>query len=1604
MSDGKGAPHSLHIPLDADNDLAADFERVRQAQAERNATGKTGGKGFDPSSQRTNSDKVSLSENFDKELYGDESKDKYAGYHSSIPAADDEDEDMDMDGEGGGGGRTLVGQYTATSAQINEWAQGGTAEDDILDSREKQAQIANRETDYQKRRFKRELSPGRGEDRSYREVMAEREIEREEERVQRLLEDKKKEAIAKGDDDEMDGVEHQATLKDDSGENGANGTKAVEAPKPRAKKRRWDTAKTVDGSEANGDAAVNGEADTNGHAADGEGPLKKSRWNVEPEPVSAPAAPTKRSKWDMVSTQDSAAPNGGVNGAATPAPGVMTFGTDVSSRNAPLSDEELNEMLPSEGYKILDPPPGYEPLRAPAKRLAPPQTPVNTGGFMMQEPVDARQMGKQLPSDIPGVGDLQFFKAEDMAYFGKLVDNADENEMSVDELKERKIMRLLLKVKNGTPPMRKTALRHITDNARVFGAGPLFDQILPLLMEKSLEDQERHLLVKVIDRVLYKLDDLVRPYVHKILVVIEPLLIDQDYYARVEGREIISNLSKAAGLAHMISTMRPDIDHQDEYVRNTTARAFAVVASALGIPTLLPFLKAVCKSKKSWQARHTGVKIIQQIPILMGCAVLPHLKGLVDCIGDNLNDEQMKVRTVTSLALAALAEASNPFGIESFDPILHSLWTGARKQRGKGLAGFLKAVGYIIPLMDEEYSNYFTSQIMEVLLREFQSPDEEMKKVVLKVISQCSGTSGVTSAYLKETVLPDFFKSFWVRRMALDKRNYKQVVETTVDLGNKVGVGEIVERIVNNLKDESEAYRKMTVETIEKVISAMGAADINERLEERLVDGILHAFQEQSVEDIVLLNGFGTVVNALGTRCKPYLPQIVSTILWRLNNKSATVRQQAADLVTRIAIVMKQCGEDGLMGKLGTVLYEYLGEEYPEVLGSILGAMRSIVTVVGISSMQPPIRDLLPRLTPILRNRHEKVQENTIDLVGRIADRGPESVNAREWMRICFELLDMLKAHKKGIRRAANNTFGFIAKAIGPQDVLATLLNNLRVQERQSRVCTAVAIGIVAETCAPFTVLPALMNEYRVPELNVQNGVLKSLSFLFEYIGEMAKDYVYAVTPLLEDALVDRDQVHRQTAASVVKHVALGVVGLGCEDAMLHLLNLLYPNLFETSPHVIDRVIEAIDAVRLAVGTGVVMNYVWAGLFHPARKARKQFDSIADDVERHFDLVASHLREWIPHETPLSRPSPAPLPPPTTLQVAQRWIARNRAVSAAVLAFLVTGSVGGWVYVRSQRSRRKRRARKSPSGARTDVVVVAGGVADPLTSALYLDLERRGYVVYVVANTAEDERYIRSQSRADLLPLQLDLVDPGRAGQQMRRFGELLGREHRAFEGAEAHLLRFVGLVVVPSTSSPEPARIEEVGSEEWSDALNAKVLNTIATAQLFLPAVVAQKAKILLLAPSVTPALKLPGHAVQSTVYGALEGFTSTLSAEMLEEGVSVSKFKLGNIDIPAVTAKQRREAAGGQAVSRVKATPVRKLQDAVFDALVARPGRGRGTWYVGRGSLAYEVVGNWVPQGVVGWMMGGRSRARGVEEREEEGMGSSAGSLTWEKVEQEE
>lgn len=68
--------------------------------------------------------------------------------------------------------------------------------------------------------------------------------------------------------------------------------------------------------------------------------------------------------------------------------------------------------------------------------------------------------------------------------------------------------------------------------------------------------------------------------------------------------------------------------------------------------------------------------------------------------------------------------------------------------------------------------------------------------------------------------------------------------------------------------------------------------------------------------------------------------------------------------------------------------------------------------------------------------------------------------------------------------------------------------------------------------------------------------------------------------------------------------MALGVNGFGCEDALIHLLNFVWPNIFESSPHLVQAFMGAVEAMRIAIGPVRMLQYTLQGLFHPARKVR----------------------------------------------------------------------------------------------------------------------------------------------------------------------------------------------------------------------------------------------------------------------------------------------------------------------------------------------------------------------------------------------------------------
>ena len=50
---------------------------------------------------------------------------------------------------------------------------------------------------------------------------------------------------------------------------------------------------------------------------------------------------------------------------------------------------------------------------------------------------------------------------------------------------------------------------------------------------------------------------------------------------------------------------------------------------------------------------------------------------------------------------------------------------------------------------------------------------------------------------------------------------------TTVEIAKKVGSVEILNRIVDDLKDENEQYRKMVMETVQMIMQEMGSAEVD---------------------------------------------------------------------------------------------------------------------------------------------------------------------------------------------------------------------------------------------------------------------------------------------------------------------------------------------------------------------------------------------------------------------------------------------------------------------------------------------------------------------------------------------------------------------------------------------------------------------------------------------------------------------------------------------------------------------------------------------------------------------------------------------------------
>ncbi|KAI0121233.1 hypothetical protein BJ170DRAFT_152215 [Xylariales sp. AK1849] len=416
---------------------------------------------------------------------------------------------------------------------------------------------------------------------------------------------------------------------------------------------------------------------------------------------------------------------------------------------------------------------------------------------------------------------------------------------------------------------------------------------------------------------------------------------------------------------------------------------------------------------------------------------------------------------------------------------------------------------------------------------------------------------------------------------------------------------------------------------------------------------------------------------------------------------------------------------------------------------------------------------------------------------------------------------------------------------------------------------------------------------------------------------------------------------------------------------------------------------------------------------------RRYSGEVADFVDKSVEKAADTVRDslasaqWLPdyiRPTPPSRPPPvAIVVPMSTYERVHDWVVKHKMLSGVIV--VVVGYVTYKAVKKSKLLRKSRRAKRARNGGRLEVVVIAGSPTLPLTKSLSLDMERRGFIVYIVCSTMEDEVMVQNLSRPDIKPLSIDITDPPSAGSSIERFASYLQTPHAAVPRAKANLLMLKSVILIPSLNY-QTSPIATIPPSSFADLFNTHLLHPILTIQSFLPLLTSRISlqgetqttpKVLVFTPSIISSINPPFHAPEATVCSALSAFTEVLTGELRPLAIPVTHIQLGTFDfagfVPARSIHHQpgllpstdtlawpesaRHAYGrnyeiqsSSAISagRIRGFPrgssLRELHNAVFDVIDGS--EQSGVVRIGHGAGLYGFVGRWVPRGLVSWMMG--------------------------------
>ena len=88
-------------------------------------------------------------------------------------------------------------------------------------------------------------------------------------------------------------------------------------------------------------------------------------------------------------------------------------------------------------------------------------------------------------------------------------------------------------------------------------------KLISIFSDQSTDQIDQHYLLKAIERILLRFPGKMKMYLQKLLTLIQPFVSDENFLVRLQAREFISSIAKAASLSDVIQALRGQMDSNE---------------------------------------------------------------------------------------------------------------------------------------------------------------------------------------------------------------------------------------------------------------------------------------------------------------------------------------------------------------------------------------------------------------------------------------------------------------------------------------------------------------------------------------------------------------------------------------------------------------------------------------------------------------------------------------------------------------------------------------------------------------------------------------------------------------------------------------------------------------------------------------------------------------------------------------------------------------------------------------------------------------------------------------------------------------------------------